>query len=243
MANRNELLNDEQEALRVAMDGRLSSVWTTLPALVVSVNWDAMTCEVQPAIQGIIEDENGVTKNVNLPMLVDVPITFPSAGGFILTLPLKAGDEVLVCIAARCIDSWWQSGEIGIPVESRMHDLSDGFAIPGPRSQKTKISNISETAAQLRNDEGDTYLEISADGKIKLVATTEVIVEAPLVSVDSADIQLKGNTTVTGNLTVTGNVVAPNVTGTVGVVSAGKPFNTHVHSGVDTGPSNTGVPV
>ena len=32
-------------------------------------------------------------------------------------------------------DSWWQSGGIGVPIESRMHDLSDGFAILAPTSQ------------------------------------------------------------------------------------------------------------
>jgi hypothetical protein len=33
------------------------------------------------------------TQSVNLPLFVDVPIVFPSAGGFLITLPLKADDE------------------------------------------------------------------------------------------------------------------------------------------------------
>ncbi len=122
MADRRELLNDEQEALRMAMDGRLSSLWVSIPGIVTKVDFDKMTLEVQPAIQGIVEDQYGNFKNVNLPVLVDVPIVFPSAGGFTLTLPIKTGDEVIVLFASRCIDSWWQSGGIGVPMEQRMHD-------------------------------------------------------------------------------------------------------------------------
>lgn len=152
--------------MRLVLDGRQSSMWTAMPAIVQSVDFDAMTCEVQPAIQGTIEDENGNRQSVNLPLLVDVPICFPNAGGFILTFPMASGDEVLVVMASRCIDAWWQSGGIQRPMEARMHDLSDGFAIPGPRSQPRVIDSISSTEVQLRNSAGDTYLSITPGGKI-----------------------------------------------------------------------------
>src|SRR4051812_7258887 len=116
MASRSELQNDEQEALRQAMDGRISSIWTALPGIVKKVNLSAMTVEVQPAIQGEIQKSDGSYEYVNLPLLVDVPIVFPRAGGFILTLPIVAGDEVLVVFASRCIDSWWQNGGVGVPM-------------------------------------------------------------------------------------------------------------------------------
>jgi hypothetical protein len=219
MADRIELLDDEQEALRMAMDGRLSSVWVSIPGIVSKVYFDKMTLEVQPAIQGSVEDQYGNVTNVNLPVLVDVPIIFPSAGGFTLTLPIKIGDEVLVIFASRCIDSWWQSGGIGVPMEQRMHDLSDGFAILGPKSQPKKISNISSTNAQLRNDAGDTFLEISTGGKIKLTALTEIDLTAPVI-------KLNGATTVTGGLGIDG-----------------KTFATHVHINTQPGSGNSGVPL
>jgi hypothetical protein len=218
MADRRELLDDEQEALRMAMDGRLSSVWVSIPGIVSKVDFDKMTLEVQPAIQGTVEDQYGNFTNVNLPILVDVPIIFPSAGGFTLTLPIKIGDEVLVIFASRCIDSWWQSGGIGIPMEQRMHDLSDGFAILGPKSQPKKISNISSTNAQLRSDDGNTYLEITPAGKVKIKAT--------IAEIEAATINLTGAVTVVGGLTVDG-----------------KNFASHKHSGVTVGAGQTGVVV
>lgn len=244
--DRRELLNDEQEALRMAMEGQLSSLWTAMPAIVQKVDYTKRTCEVQPTIQGRVQDSNGEFQFVNLPLLVDVPIVMPSAGGFTLSLPIKSGDEVLIIFASRCIDSWWQSGGVGQPMELRMHDLSDGFAIPGPRSLPTSTP-LHSTNARLTKDDGSVYVELT-ENKVNIKAPTEIKVEAPLVTVQSADIQLKGNTTVTGNLTVSGtttanSVTAPTVVGSTSVTSGGKNFNTHVHSGVQTGINNTGAPV
>lgn len=188
--DRNQLLNDNEEALRLSLDGRQSNIWTTLPAIVTKVNFAEMTVEVQPAIQGVVEKEDGSTEYVNLPLLADVPLVFPSAGGFIITLPVKAGDEVLVSISSRCIDAWWQNGGVNIPMEARMHDLSDGFAIPGPRSKPKVVSAISANALQIRNDAGDCYIEIDETGRVKIVSPT--------------DMEITGNLVVSGEVTANG---------------------------------------
>jgi Phage protein Gp138 N-terminal domain len=165
--DRNSLLNDSEAAIIYALDGRQSKMWTSMPGIVKDVNFLAMTCTVQPAIQGVYTNDTDSQTYINLPLLVDVPICFPSAGGFLLTLPLKANDEVLIVIASRCIDSWWQSGGVQPPMEMRMHDLSDGFAIPGPRSQVNLPGGaISPTDAQFRDSAGVTYVSIGASGKI-----------------------------------------------------------------------------
>lgn len=175
MADRSQLLNDAEQAMRLVLDGRQSTMWTAMPGIVTAVDLAKMTCSVQPVIQGIVEEENGATQNVNLPLLVDVPIVFPSAGGFTITMPVAANDEVLVVFASRCIDAWWQSGGVNRPMEARMHDLSDGFAIPGPKSQPNVLSSISTTDLQIRNNAGSVYLSIGADGKIGFKnATTDL---------------------------------------------------------------------
>lgn len=174
-ADRRALLNDAEESFRLSFEGQQSGMWTAIPCIVKSVNFSKMTLEAQPAIQGMVENEDGSIQAVNLPLLVDVPIVFPSAGGFTLTMPIAANDEVLVVFASRCIDAWWQSGGIQKPIEMRMHDLSDGFAFPGPKSVPNAISNISTTDVQVRNNAGDTYLSITATGKIGFKnATTDL---------------------------------------------------------------------
>lgn len=245
MTDRNQLLNDPETALRTAMEGHQASVWTAMPGIVQSVDLTAMTCKVQISIQGTVEMSDGTTKSVDYPPLINVPIVFPSAGGFIITLPLAQGDEVLVVFASRCIDSWWQSGGYNNrPMEARMHDLSDGFAIPGPRSQPNVVGGISSTGAQIRNDAGTTYVEIAGDGKIKLVSPSEVDITAPLTKVTGAltvtgallagtlGTTGGGGATIAGSMTVTGEVTA-----------SGIPLSTHHHPGVQTGGGNTGGPV
>ena len=233
MASRNELLNDVEEAMRIALDGRQSSMWTAIPGIVAAVDLAAMTVSVQPSIQGTIELENGTIQSVNLPLLINVPIVFPSAGGFLITLPITQNNKILVIFSSRCIDAWWQNSGIQRPMETRMHDLSDGFAIPGPRSQaKLPAGPISSTKAQIRNNLGTSYVEIGADGKIGLVSPSEVDITAPVVNITSAA------AAVTGALVVSGAVTAASF-----VTAGGVSLTAHTHSPGSLNAPSGGGPV
>lgn len=230
----------------MAMEGHAAGIWTALPCIVAAVNLEAMTISAQPAIQGVVQNAEGESNSVDLPLLVDVPIVFPSAGGFSLTLPIAAGDEVLVVFSSRCIDAWWQSGGVGRAIEARMHDLSDGFAIPGPRSQARKVPNISATNVQIRADDGETYVEITPGGKIRMVAPTAIEAVAPDILLDgnvnvtgtlTQSTGTSGTATLNGNLHVTGAIVADG-----DVTGQGTSLHNHTHGGVQSGGSNTGEP-
>lgn len=241
--DRKQLLNDSSETMRIVLDGRQVGLWTQLPGIVKAVNFSEMTCTVQPAIQAGIVDETGKSQKVNLPLLIHVPILWLGGGDFIITTPIVNGDEVLIFWACRCIDAWWQSGKISPAMEARMHDLSDGFAFCGPRSQPNVISGISTDALQIRNKAGTTYIQLSADGKISLVSPTEIDLTAPLVSITGALVASGGITAATiatagaGSATVGGSL---NVTGQV--TAGGIPLSTHHHTGVTTGGGTSGPP-
>ncbi|EHF8259117.1 hypothetical protein B8Z58_005063, partial [Enterobacter roggenkampii] len=122
-----------------------STLKVAMPGVIESFDPDSVTASVRPAIKGY----DGGTEDdgwIELPLLVDVPVIFPRGGGCTLTFPVKAGDECLLIFADRCIDFWWQNGGVQKPVDMRMHDLSDAFAIVGPQSQAHKISGISTSA-------------------------------------------------------------------------------------------------
>lgn len=165
------------EALKTALDGQQTGIWTALPGIIQSVDFEKITCTIQPSIQAIQGTPQGERKHVNLPLLVDVPIHFQSGGGYTGTFPVKAGDEVLVVFASRCIDNWWQEGGVQPQFEQRMHDLSDAFCIPKVWSQKTKITNISSTTAQFRSDDGTRFVEIDTPNKRVKAITDGVSVE------------------------------------------------------------------
>lgn len=178
--NRRERLNDPNVALQDAIRGALAMTWTALPGIVQSFDPVAMTCVVQPAIKARRTLPSGAVVTDALPLLVDCPVHFPSGGHCTLTFPVTAGDECLVVFSSRCIDSWWQSGGIQEQAELRMHDLSDGFVFVGVRSQQRVIANVSNSATQLRSDDGSTYIELDpASQKVQIVAPGGFDVVAP----------------------------------------------------------------
>ena len=213
----------------MAIEGALSQVWTAMPATITSVDLAAQTVSCQPAVKGAQTAKDGSVSSISMPLLVDVPLVWPRAGGYAVTFPVAAGDECLVVFASRCIDGWWQSGGEQEPAEKRMHDLSDGFAILAPTSQANKLANVQTDGAEFRNESRTQFIKLADDGKIYITASDVILV---------ANVTHTGNTVQTGNQNTTGTVTA-----TVDVVGGGKSLATHVHSGVALGVFNTGQPV
>lgn len=226
-----ERWSDPEEALRAAWDGFRSGLWTALPGIIQSFDPATITAVVQPAIQGIVRRQDGTAQAVNLPLLPDVPVVFPRGGGCTLTFPIYpgGGDECLVIFASRCIDAWWQSGGVQIPMEPRMHDLSDAFALVGPFSQAAKITNVSTTKTQLRSDDGSTYVELDPSGQIvNIVAPGGVNITAPTVAI-------------TGAVTVSKTISAQDtITSQNDVKASNISLKTHVHPDPQGG--TTGAP-
>jgi len=144
---------------------RMGEKWSTdlrvsVPGIIQSFDPVEQTVTVQPALKERIIDNDGTIQMVNLPLLLDVPICFPRAGGFLLTMPIQPGDECLVVFSDMCIDAWWSQGGVQVQSEKRRHDLSDGFAILAPTSQPRKITNYSINSAQLRSETGSSVVDI-----------------------------------------------------------------------------------
>ena len=214
--DRRERFYDPEETLRAALDGLQARVWTATPGIIQTVDLVAMTASVQPAIRGVVSDENGAESTVALPLLLDCPLIYPTGGGFTLTFPIAPGDECLVLFSSRCIDAWWQQGGVQPQAEYRMHDLSDGFVLAGPRSQPRILSGVSDDSTQLRSDDGVSFVEVKND-TINVTTTALVHITAPDVQVDctTAEVNATSSLTVTSPLsTFIGELV---VTGTATV--------------------------
>jgi hypothetical protein len=164
-----ELLGISTGAIRSALETMAASMRVAVPGIIQAFDADAQTVTVQVSIRERINLSGNLTWE-SIPLLVDVPIFMPRAGGFTLTMPVAAGDECLVIFGDNCIDAWWQSGGVQNQVEKRRHDLSDGFAIVGIWSQPRVLDGYKTDAAQLRNDAGDVYVEIDSQGKARIQA-------------------------------------------------------------------------
>ncbi|CVH64019.1 phage baseplate assembly protein V [Serratia marcescens] len=227
----------EQNMATALTDDIMSNLRVALPGIIQSFDPETVTCVVQPAVKGYESDDAGKKSSLSLPLLVDIPVIFPRGGGVTLTFPVKAGDECLLIFADRCIDFWWQNGGVQEPVDGRMHDMSDAFAIVGPQSQAQKISGISTNAAQLRTDDGAAFIELDPSSHAVTVTTPGKLSASAQggTEINSPEIVLNGNVTINGNLSQgmgdgggTATMLGPvNVTNDVN--AGGKSLMTHKH--------------
>lgn len=188
-----------------ALRNAQATVWTAMPGIIKSYNAAETTAEVQVAIKAQVTSKEGDVTWETLPMLVDCPVLFPGGGGFTLTFPIKADDECLVIFSSRCIDAWWQSSGVQQQSELRMHDLSDGFVLVGPRSKPRVLSpNPRTNAVELRSDDATAWISIEANKNINVNTTGTVAIVAPTIT-------LTGDVTITGDIHNNGKLVGSGI--------------------------------
>lgn len=147
------------EAIQAAMESVGTDIRVAMPGIVRAWNAGQQTVDVQLALREVVLND-GTEREVEIPMLVDVPVVMPRAGGYSLVFAPEVGDECLVVFSDLCIDSWWQSGGVQSQADTRRHDLSDGFAILGCWSQTNKPS-IPSNGVRLQNDAGTAGISIN----------------------------------------------------------------------------------
>lgn len=123
---------DLAEVLRVAMDNRLADVHVALPGQIEKYDLTKQAADIKPLIKRAFLTAEGDEVLEALPVIPQVPIVFPRAGGFFITLPIKKGDLVTLLFCERSIDKYTQGkGKDTDPVDLRMHELIDAVAFPG----------------------------------------------------------------------------------------------------------------
>lgn len=187
------------------------------PGIIVSFDANTQTAEIQLTVTERIKID-GVESVEKVPILPDVPIIIPQIKGYSLTFPIEPGDECLVIFSDTCFDAWFQSGGIQNQMSLRRHDLSDGFAIVGVKSQPNVIPNYSTSSVQLRNNVGTNFFELSASSARMVFGSSEIKLSSSGVDITGPNI----------NINADGNTVIEE-----------RNFLEHEHGGVEQGSSNT----
>lgn len=175
------------------------------------VKVNSTTIDVQPVINHV---HNGI--DVKLPIFPKVPPVFLQGGASYDAHPIAVGDYCLLIVVERSYDAWYAGSDEVRPPERRMHDYSDTFAIVGVNPLAKAISIPSTIVRKGNSTVTGNYTH-------------------------TGDYDITGNVTINGNLTVNGDI---NCTGRLTVANAtiaNIDFTGHVHGGVQTGGSNTGV--
>lgn len=148
------------DAINRAIDARLAGVHTALPGRIESYDYTTQKADVQPLIKKRYRDGT----EQSLPVITDVPVVWPRAGGASLTFPIQQGDGVLLVFAERGLANWLSLGDEQPPPDFAKHQLTDAIAIPG--------LNDFTTAGLADNNEdvllvfGSSEVRLKPDGEI-----------------------------------------------------------------------------
>jgi len=202
-----ERMDDPNEQQKAAIENEMAQMHVAIPGIIESFDAASQTASVQPAIMEDVKIGADDTKPTNLPLLTQVPVQFPRAGGYSITFPVQKGDECLVVFGDSCIDGWWQSGGVQQQMETRRHDLSDAMAILGITSTGKVIGKtgaaFSTGSMQIRSDDGGTYIELAGEN----------------INIKATKVTIDGELEVTGETIISGIAFTPHVHG--GIVSGG----------------------
>lgn len=178
------------ETLYLALDQALADLHTACVAKVTKVN--ATTVDCRPVVARVVD---GAT--IMLPEFIEVPPIFMQGGGSYTAHPIAVGDYCLLIIAERCFDRWYDGADDQPPLELRLHDYSDAFALVGinPLAAAIPIPSVIQQSGDANFDGNHTQ---------------------------KGNMDRTGDLTQTGDVDITGNVEAtsftvdgvPGITGT-----------------------------
>jgi len=172
----------------------------SIPAIVTAYDATRQTITAQPLImEKIIDRDTAKVQTLKLPLCPDVPVVFPQAGDFVLTMPVTIGDECLLIFSDLNIDSWWENGGVHPWADRRRHDLSDAIAIFGLNNRTRVIPDIATDKAELRSRTGTTKIGVGATA-ISIVSDETLDIES---TGGAVNITSDGETNIDSSGTVT----------------------------------------
>ena len=172
--------NQLVDTINLGIATALANMHTCTIAKVTSVNETTIDCK--PVFNRLDKDQE-----IELPVFAEVPIINLQGGGSYHAFPIAIGDYALLFFTERCFDGWYNGQDDILPLEYRMHDYSDGFALVG-------INNLagSITIPDVIQQTGDT----NQDGDYTHQGDRE----------HTGDVIQVGNKTQTGLFALTGNM-------------------------------------
>lgn len=152
--------------------------------------------EVEPQIQMVARNEDGIETPKDLPALSRIPVGQFKAGGFVVTLPVKAGDEGIILFSDRGLSLWKETGRKAPPRESEFHGLNGAIFLPMPTSKPGYIKNYNPNELYLGAEDQSSYLKFGAGGLATLFASGGLLIDTPTA-------QFTGSVSILENLLVT----------------------------------------
>lgn len=218
MDNRIVATKEQAEELRFWQN--VMKLNTSIPAIIDDFDIGTQRVSAIPAIQAMCKNPDGTVYYINYPKITNIPLAIQKGLGISITYPIQKGKLCTLIFSQRSIDNLlFESSKpvnpfIGGPAYTsslRCMDMTDAMCFPGIITNQEAIQNYNNNAVEIRNEDASVKISISQN---------DLTMEQ-----EGASIKLSG-----GNVEIVGTSVTIN----------GKDFDTHMHSGVTSGGSNTG---
>lgn len=244
------MVDNLSELIKRTMIQTMRQLRVSMPCEVVRYNSKRQMVDVR-----IVQPEIDLAgNNIPMPVITNIPVSFVRCGNSHITHPINKGDTGFIIFADRDISSWVETNNKSVVDSARTHSMQDSYFVPGivgggnnanPNDVEIKYNN---TTIHLRKN-GD--VDINTPSNVNVNASNVIINSE---TTNNGNVQINGNLTVsqllttggftslgtsgggtaqfTGSINVTDDVIASNVS-----------LNSHLHSGVQSGASNTGQPI
>ena len=146
------------------------NLYTALPAIVDKYDPKKQTVDVTPTLN--ITTNRG--QELPWATLRDVQVMFPSAGGGMLSFPVRKGDNVLLIFSKNSIDSWKNGNGGGVKLDSkRSHSIADAIAIVGLYT-KQNVLDLNPSDVELSFNGNKLILKENGSIEIKTESTIKI---------------------------------------------------------------------
>ncbi|ODN41078.1 Gp138 family membrane-puncturing spike protein [Piscirickettsia litoralis] len=259
-------MNTLEQVLHAALESRLCDVHTSIPGRIASYDAKTQKANIQPVIKKKLRDG----RSFSMPVITDIPVMFPSAGGGLLSFPAKQGDTGLLFFCERSIDQWMTGdNDEAEPLGNHKHNYTDAVFIPGLYPYSRTL-NADPVNTELKFS--DNQIILKPDGSIVINAPKQITINTINANINASQqltvtaplSQFKGNVAITGDLTTpaltasagskassfSGDVktsgainCAQTITASSDVVGGGISLKSHTHGGVEPGGGKTSSPL
>lgn len=252
MSERNPSL---QELIGSGFDYHMSNIYTSIPAVVVSVkDLSQQRLDVQPVLNMRSKDGN---REEQRPPILNVPFQMPVTKKGGLTYPIETGDSVWLMFSMRGLDLWKRgNGGFQAPSSVRKFDVRDCVAIAGvypfsqsPNSGRSNAHSTSDVVLVHNIGKGsEVEIRLKPNGDVVINSPTKVEVNCTDAEVNATDVEvnatmstinseveINGATTVNGLLTYTAGLEGSGGSGAI--ITGGAQFigGNITHNGTDIG--------
>lgn len=158
------------DIIRQAIEDRLAEVHVMLPGRIDAYDAATQKADVEPLIKRLQRTVDGEIRE-DLPIIPGVPVAFPRAGGFKITMPVNAGDRCMLVFCERSTEAYQigqeRKGTSDLilqtdPQTFEMHNLTDAVAVMGWYNDAEALSSPDSTDMVL-GEEGGPVIHIGGD--------------------------------------------------------------------------------